>query len=181
MDCLFPEGGNRVSFILFPLSLACIKCSVIAWMNWPENKLAKQWNWVLWALVSSFCRSGRPCGVVKFVHCTSELAGDNWRVLKPRFSTCQVMSLVQRGVPFLFFIKVPYRPAVALFRRMVLDSLASRRFWLNHYGLRPQKLYSSENLQMIQIFLLIWVPLDWWSVKFFLPLVGGDFTLNFIF
>ena len=107
------------------------------------------------ALVSSFCRSGRPCGVVKFVPCTSELAGDNWRVLKPRFSTCQVMSLVQRGVPFLFFIKVPYRPAVALFRRMVLDSLASGRFWLNHYGLRPQKLYSSENLQMIQISLLI--------------------------
>lgn len=46
--------------------------------------------------------------------------------------------LVQRGVPFLFFIKVPYRPAVALFRRMVLDSLASEDSDLIIMGCGPR-------------------------------------------
>lgn len=144
-------------------SLACIKCSVVEWVNGPENKLAKEWNWILWASVSSFCKPGLPCRVVQVVHCTSELAWEDGRGLTPRFSTCQVMYLVQRTVPFLFFINVPYRPAVALFKIKALDSLASQRLWFNHYGLGPQKLYSSENLQMSLIFLLIWVPLDWWS------------------
>lgn len=39
----------------------------------------------------------------------------------------------------------------------------------------------SENLQMTQISLLVWVPLDWWSFKAFPTLIGGDFELSFKF